>query len=133
MSEIGTKINLAKAYMDMGDPESARSILTEVLTEGTIEQKSEARRLIEQLPKSRSATIRSMEQTELERLERYTRELAESYGMQATLSCDGADMSVELIKQGIKRTRSAKFSNMLQAEAFIAQTIKAMSAAGAPR
>jgi hypothetical protein len=74
-----------------------------------------------------------MEQTELERLERYTRELAESYGMQATLSCDGADMSVELIKQGIKRTRSAKFSNMLQAEAFIAQTIKAMSAAGAPR
>jgi FimV-like protein len=135
MSEIGTKIDLAKAYMDMGDPEGARSILTEVLTEGTKEQKGEARRLIKQLPKPQTATIRQMGQTELdiERLNRYTRELAEGYGMQATLSCDGDDISVEVIKQGIKRTRSAKFSNMLQAEAFIAQTIKAMSAAGAPR
>ena len=57
MSEIGTKIDLAKAYMDMGDPEGARSILTEVLTEGTKEQKGEARRLIKQLPKPRTATI----------------------------------------------------------------------------
>jgi pilus assembly protein FimV len=46
MSEIGTKIDLAKAYMDMGDPGGARSILIEVLTEGTKEQKGEARRLI---------------------------------------------------------------------------------------
>ena len=27
MSEVGTKLDLARAYMDMGDPEGARSIL----------------------------------------------------------------------------------------------------------
>ena len=31
MSEVGTKLDLARAYMDMGDPEGARSILEEVL------------------------------------------------------------------------------------------------------
>ena len=34
MSEVGTKLDLARAYMDMGDPEGARSILDEVLQEG---------------------------------------------------------------------------------------------------
>jgi pilus assembly protein FimV len=50
MSEVGTKLDLARAYMDMGDPEGARSILSEVLTEGSVSQKQEARRLIEALP-----------------------------------------------------------------------------------
>ena len=34
MSEVGTKLDLARAYMDMGDPEGARNILEEVLSEG---------------------------------------------------------------------------------------------------
>ena len=50
MSEVGTKLDLARAYMDMGDPEGARSILDEVLAEGSASQKQEARRLIESLP-----------------------------------------------------------------------------------
>ncbi len=50
MSEVGTKLDLARAYMDMGDPEGARSILDEVLSEGSASQKTEARRLIESLP-----------------------------------------------------------------------------------
>lgn len=50
MSEVGTKLDLARAYMDMGDPEGARSILDEVLQEGSASQKQEARRLIESLP-----------------------------------------------------------------------------------
>jgi len=33
MSEVGTKLDLARAYMDMGDPEGARSILDEVVQE----------------------------------------------------------------------------------------------------
>jgi len=50
MSEVGTKLDLARAYMDMGDPEGARSILEEVVAEGTASQKQEAQRLIETLP-----------------------------------------------------------------------------------
>jgi pilus assembly protein FimV len=50
MSEVGTKLDLARAYMDMGDPEGARSILDEVLSEGSASQKTEARRLIDSLP-----------------------------------------------------------------------------------
>jgi pilus assembly protein FimV len=50
MSEVGTKLDLARAYMDMGDPEGARSILDEVLAEGSASQKLEARRLIDSLP-----------------------------------------------------------------------------------
>ena len=37
MSEVGTKLDLARAYMDMGDPDGARSILEEVLAEGNAE------------------------------------------------------------------------------------------------
>jgi pilus assembly protein FimV len=47
--EVGTKLDLAKAYMDMGDSEGARSILEEVLDEGNAEQKREAEELLEQL------------------------------------------------------------------------------------
>ena len=50
LSEVGTKLDLARAYMDMGDPEGARSILDEVLSEGSASQKQEAQRLIETLP-----------------------------------------------------------------------------------
>jgi pilus assembly protein FimV len=50
MSEVGTKLDLARAYMDMGDPEGARSILEEVLAEGSTSQKTEARRLVDSLP-----------------------------------------------------------------------------------
>jgi pilus assembly protein FimV len=50
MSEVGTKLDLARAYMDMGDPEGARSILEEVIQEGSASQKQEAQRLIETLP-----------------------------------------------------------------------------------
>ncbi|MFO0451714.1 MAG: FimV/HubP family polar landmark protein [Pseudomonadota bacterium] len=50
LSEVGTKLDLARAYMDMGDPDGARSILQEVLSEGSASQKQEAQRLIEALP-----------------------------------------------------------------------------------
>jgi pilus assembly protein FimV len=46
---IGTKLDLAKAYMDMGDPDGARSILEEVLSEGNASQKQEAQRLMESI------------------------------------------------------------------------------------
>ncbi len=36
--------------MDMGDPEGARSILQEVLQEGSHAQKQEAQRLIDSIP-----------------------------------------------------------------------------------
>ncbi|MGB7931261.1 MAG: FimV/HubP family polar landmark protein [Gammaproteobacteria bacterium] len=47
--EIGTKLDLARAYMDMGDPDGARGILEEVIEEGNNEQKTEAENLISQL------------------------------------------------------------------------------------
>jgi pilus assembly protein FimV len=50
MSEVGTKLDLARAYMDMGDPEGARNILDEVVQEGSASQKQEAQRLIQALP-----------------------------------------------------------------------------------
>lgn len=46
MNEVGTKLDLARAYMDMGDPDGARSILQEVLQEGSAGQKLEAERLL---------------------------------------------------------------------------------------
>jgi pilus assembly protein FimV len=52
MSEVGTKLDLARAYMDMGDPDGARNILQEVLAEGSASQKQEARRLIDSLPRA---------------------------------------------------------------------------------
>jgi pilus assembly protein FimV len=50
MSEVGTKLDLARAYIDMGDPEGARAILDEVLHEGNAAQKQEAQRLMASLP-----------------------------------------------------------------------------------
>jgi len=47
--EVGTKLDLAKAYIDMGDPDGARSILDEVMSEGDDSQKSEAQSLLDQI------------------------------------------------------------------------------------
>ncbi len=49
MTEVGTKLDLARAYIDMGDPEGARSILEEVLDEGDPGQRREAQSLIDVL------------------------------------------------------------------------------------
>jgi pilus assembly protein FimV len=46
---IGTKLDLAKAYLDMGDPEGAKSMLDEVLAEGNDAQRDEARRLLAEI------------------------------------------------------------------------------------
>jgi pilus assembly protein FimV len=50
MTEVGTKLDLARAYVDMGDPSGARSILDEVLDEGDEGQKQQAQQLIDSLP-----------------------------------------------------------------------------------
>ncbi len=47
--EISTKLDLARAYIDMGDQASARGILDEVLQEGSDDQKGEAEDLIRQI------------------------------------------------------------------------------------
>ena len=48
LDAVGTKLDLAKAYIDMGDMESASSILNEVIDEGDEEQKSQAQSLLDQ-------------------------------------------------------------------------------------
>ena len=50
MTEVGTKLDLARAYVDMGDPGGARSILEEVLDEGDQGQKQQAQKLLDSLP-----------------------------------------------------------------------------------
>jgi pilus assembly protein FimV len=47
--EVSTKLDLARAYIDMGDSEGARSTLEEVLSEGNDAQKQEAQGLLDQL------------------------------------------------------------------------------------
>ena len=47
--ETATKLDLAKAYIDMGDAEGARSILDEVISEGSEQQKKQARELAAQI------------------------------------------------------------------------------------
>lgn len=47
--ETATKLDLARAYIDMGDTEGARDILDEVITEGNEGQQQEARELIANL------------------------------------------------------------------------------------
>lgn len=49
MDEFETKIDLAKAYIDMGDAEAAKSIATEVLEKGNPEQKQAAQALLDEL------------------------------------------------------------------------------------
>jgi pilus assembly protein FimV len=52
LSEIQTKVHLAQAYKDLGDVRGARSILYEVLTEGSDSQRRDARRLLSALDKT---------------------------------------------------------------------------------
>lgn len=47
--EVATKLDLARAYIEMGDPDGARSILDEVLQEGDAAQKSEAQGLLQKM------------------------------------------------------------------------------------
>jgi len=49
VDEVSTKLDLARAFIDMGDAEGARSSLDEVLAEGNDEQKVEAQSLLDQL------------------------------------------------------------------------------------
>ena len=49
IDEVGTKLDLAQAYVDMGDSDGARNILNEVLTEGSNEQREEAQTLLTKL------------------------------------------------------------------------------------
>jgi pilus assembly protein FimV len=47
--EVATKLDLAQAYIDMGDADGARDILNEVVTEGDVGQKDEAREMLSRL------------------------------------------------------------------------------------
>ncbi|UWF51277.1 peptidoglycan-binding protein [Pseudomonas sp. N3-W] len=47
--EVATKLDLAQAYIDMGDNDGARDILKEVVTEGDAGQKSEAKEMLSRL------------------------------------------------------------------------------------
>jgi pilus assembly protein FimV len=49
MDELETKIDLAKAYIDMGDADAAKGIVKEVLEKGSEEQKIAAQAVIDQL------------------------------------------------------------------------------------
>jgi pilus assembly protein FimV len=49
-SEVQIKLDLARQFIDMGDPASARHMLNEVIEEGDSAQKREAQRLLELLP-----------------------------------------------------------------------------------
>ena len=49
VDEISTKLDLARAYLDMGDHEGTRGILEEVIAEGNDEQKTEAAELMAKL------------------------------------------------------------------------------------
>jgi len=47
--EVGTKLDLARAYIDMGDNDSAKGILDEVVNDGNDDQKKDANELIERI------------------------------------------------------------------------------------
>ena len=47
--EVATKLDLAQAYIDMGDADGARDILNEVVTEGDSGQKTEAKEMLSRL------------------------------------------------------------------------------------
>lgn len=46
---VTTKLDLAKAYVDMGDPEGARNMLQEVVSEGNDDQQGEAKKMLDDL------------------------------------------------------------------------------------
>jgi pilus assembly protein FimV len=47
--EVATKLDLARAYVEMEDPDAARLILEEVAQEGTPDQKAEAKEMLARL------------------------------------------------------------------------------------
>jgi len=49
MDELETKLDLAKAYVDMGDADAAKDIAKEVLEQGSVEQKKAAQALLDEL------------------------------------------------------------------------------------
>ncbi len=49
MDELETKLDLARAYIDMGDASAAKEIITQVLEKGSAEQKQTAQMLLEDL------------------------------------------------------------------------------------
>ena len=49
LDEVGTKLDLARAYVEMGDKDGAREILNEVLAEGNGKQKSDAQGMLSSL------------------------------------------------------------------------------------
>jgi len=49
VDEVSTKLDLARAFIDMGDTEGARGSLEEVVSEGNAEQKAEAKALLDQI------------------------------------------------------------------------------------
>ncbi len=51
-----TKLNLARAYMNMDDAETAREVLEEVLGEGDTEERAAARKLLDELENPPSGT-----------------------------------------------------------------------------
>ena len=49
VDEVSTKLDLARAFIDMGDTEGARGSLEEVMSEGNDDQKAEAKSLLGQI------------------------------------------------------------------------------------
>ena len=49
LDEVSTKLDLARAYIDMGDPDGAKNILNEVMDEGNDNQRDEARGIMAQM------------------------------------------------------------------------------------
>ena len=49
VDEVSTKLDLARAFIDMGDAEGARGSLNEVVAEGNDDQKAEAQALLGQI------------------------------------------------------------------------------------
>ncbi len=49
LDEVSTKLDLARAYLEMGDKEGAREILNEVLAEGNDKQKTDAKGMLTSL------------------------------------------------------------------------------------
>ena len=49
VDEVQTKLDLAQAYIDMGDSDGARDILKEVVDEGNSEQQQQARSMLDAL------------------------------------------------------------------------------------
>lgn len=51
MDEVGTKLDLATAYVEMGDADGAKEMLEEVLADGDDTQKAKAKELLDQIAK----------------------------------------------------------------------------------